>query len=102
MKPYATFINTARGAVVREPEMIEVLRARPDLVAVLDVTYPEPPAPDSPLYDLPNVVLSPHIAGGSGQEYRRLGLFMVAELERFQAGQPLANEITRERAATMA
>jgi len=70
MKQGATFINTARGAVVRESEMVEALQERPDLFAVLDVTYPEPPAPDSPLYTLPNVVLTPHIAGSL--EHRRV------------------------------
>jgi phosphoglycerate dehydrogenase-like enzyme len=49
MKPGAFFLNTARGEVVNEPEMIAALRHRPDLQAVLDVTSPEPPAPDSPL-----------------------------------------------------
>jgi phosphoglycerate dehydrogenase-like enzyme len=44
MKPGATFLNTARGALVRELEMIEVLRARPDLTAVLHVTHPATPA----------------------------------------------------------
>ncbi|MFQ9872123.1 MAG: NAD(P)-dependent oxidoreductase [Oscillospiraceae bacterium] len=52
MKQGATFINSARGAVIREPEMIEVLQRRPDLQAVLDVTYPEPPAQDSPLWTM--------------------------------------------------
>ena len=66
MKPGATFINTARGELVREAEMIEVLSMRRDLQAVLDVTYPEPPAADSPLYTLENVVLTPHIAGSAG------------------------------------
>ena len=49
MKKGATFINTARGAIVREPEMINVLQQRADLYAILDVTYPEPPVPGSPL-----------------------------------------------------
>lgn len=102
MKPGATFINTARGAIVREDEMIEVLRERPDLYAVLDVTDPEPPLPDSPLYTLPNVVLTPHIAGSLGPECRRMGRTMVEELRRYVAGQPLKWEITRERARIMA
>jgi phosphoglycerate dehydrogenase-like enzyme len=102
MKPYATFINTARGAVVREPEMIEVLRARPDLVAVLDVTYPEPPAPDSPLYDLPNVIYTPHIAGSMDHECYRMGQMMVDELRRYVNGQPLRHALSREQIARMA
>jgi phosphoglycerate dehydrogenase-like enzyme len=102
MKENATFVNTARGAVVREGEMIEVLRQRPDLYAVLDVTYPEPPAPESPLYTLPNVVLTPHIAGSLSGECRRMGRYMVNELERYLSGEPLQWEITQEQAAGLA
>ncbi len=102
MKPYSTFINTARGAVIREDELIAVLSRRPDLWAVLDVTYPEPPAPDSPLYTLPNVLLTPHIAGSLGDECRRQGRYMIEELERYLAGQPLRWAVTKERAAIMA
>ncbi len=102
MKRGATFINTARGAIVRESEMVEVLRVRPDLTAVLDVTHPEPPAPDSPLLRLPNVVLTPHIAGSMGSELHRLGHYMVGELRRFLAGEPLRWQIVRETAAMLA
>jgi phosphoglycerate dehydrogenase-like enzyme len=102
MKRNATLINTSRGAVVREAEMVEVLGERPDLWAVLDVTHPEPPEPDSRHYDLPNVVLTPHIAGSLGNEFRRMGRLVVDELRRYVAGEPLKHEITRERAALMA
>ena len=102
MKPGASFINTARGAIVREGEMIDVLKARPDLFAVLDVTYPEPPVPDSPLYTLPNVVLTPHIAGSMDGECRRMGRYMVEELRRYVRGEPLRWSISRERAAILA
>jgi phosphoglycerate dehydrogenase-like enzyme len=102
MKRNATLINTSRGAVVREAEMVEVLEERPDLWAVLDVTHPEPPEPDSRLYDLPNVVLTPHIAGSLGGECRRMGCLVVDELRRYVAGEPLEYEITRERAALLA
>lgn len=98
----ATFINTARGAVIREAEMIEVLQKRPDLYALLDVTYPEPPAEGSPLYTLPNVVLTPHIAGSMGRECRRMGQYMVEECRRFLEGEPLKWRVTREMFATMA
>jgi phosphoglycerate dehydrogenase-like enzyme len=101
MRPGATFVNTARGAIVRESELIAVLRSRPDLQAVLDVTDPEPAAPSSPLRTLPNVVLTPHVAGCVGPERRRLGSAMVAELRRLLAGQPLRWEVTRERAALL-
>jgi phosphoglycerate dehydrogenase-like enzyme len=84
-----TFINTARGGVVRQAELIEVAKERPDLQFVLDVSSPEPPEPESPLYDLPNVVLTPHIAGSAGGECRRMGQYLVEELERFVAGERL-------------
>jgi phosphoglycerate dehydrogenase-like enzyme len=89
MKNGATFINTARGSIVRENEMIEVLRARPDLTAVLDVTDPEPPLPTCPLFDLPNAVVTPHIAGSLDRECARMGRWIVDEIQRYRAGEPL-------------
>lgn len=97
LKPGAAFINTSRGAVVREPDLIRFLKERPDIQAVLDVTHPEPPLPDSPLYTLPNVFLTPHIAGSLGGECRRMGQFMLEELKRYLRGEPLQWEITKER-----
>ena len=102
MKPYASLINTSRGAVINEPEMIDVLTRRPDLQAMLDVTHPEPPASDSPLFSLPNVVLTPHIAGSFGHEVRRHARYMLEECRRYQSGEPLLHEITREMAEHMA
>ncbi len=102
MKPNAVFVNTARGAIVREDELVEVLRERPDLFALLDVTWPEPPPPGSPLFTLPNVVLTPHIAGAQGVECYRLGRCMVDELRRFLRGEPLLYALTRETYARMA
>ena len=102
MKAGATLINTARGAVIREAELIAVLQQRPDLLAVLDVTYPEPPVAGSPLYTLPNVVLTPHIAGSLDAECQRMGQVVVDELQRFLTGEPLQWAISREQAAVMA
>jgi phosphoglycerate dehydrogenase-like enzyme len=102
MKPGATFINTSRGAVVREAEMVSALQARPDLCALLDVTYPEPPLLDSPLLKLPNVYITPHIAGPNENECKRNGQYVIAELKRYLNGEPLQFAITRQRAAIMA
>lgn len=102
LKPGAVFLNTARGAVVNEPDLCRVLANRPDLFAFLDVTWPEPPAADSPLRTLKNVLLTPHIAGCVGRECERMGAFMVSEFDRYVAGQPLIGEVTRERAALLA
>ncbi len=93
MRPGATFINTARGALVNETEMIQALRARPDLLAILDVTDPEPPRSGSPLYAMPNVVLTPHIAGSLGRECRRMGELIVSEIERYLRGEALECEL---------
>jgi phosphoglycerate dehydrogenase-like enzyme len=98
MKRGATLINTARGQIIREQEVVQVLASRGDLQAVLDVTDQEPPAAGSPLYTLPNVVLTPHIAGSVGRECRRMGRYMVQELHRYLAGQPLCWRITPEMA----
>ena len=96
MRPGATLLNTARGAVIDERELAEALRDRPDLLAILDVTHPEPPPPRSPLWDLENVILTPHTAGSLGRECRRMGAVMAAEVERFARGEPLAWGVTRE------
>jgi len=82
--------------------MIEVLQQRPDIFAVLDVTYPEPPRPGSPLYSLRNVVLTPHIAGSMSGECRRMARFMIEELDRYLAGEPLRWQVTEEMARRMA
>jgi phosphoglycerate dehydrogenase-like enzyme len=97
MKEGASFINTARGAVVDEAGLAEVFARRKDLFAVLDVTWPEPPLPDNPFFDLPNVIITPHIAGSMSLECRRGGRFVVEELGRYLRGERLLGEITRER-----
>ncbi|MFZ4394714.1 MAG: hydroxyacid dehydrogenase [Kiritimatiellia bacterium] len=102
MRENAVFINTGRGATVVEAEMIEVLRRRPDLSALLDVTEPEPPLPDSPLYTLPNVFLSSHIAGSMGTEVLRMADLMLEEFQSWRAGQPLRYAVSLEMLKTMA
>jgi phosphoglycerate dehydrogenase-like enzyme len=102
MKRDAAFINTARGRTVREAEMIAALERRPDIVAILDVCDPEPPAGGSPLFTMPNVMLTPHIAGSVGPECQRLGRYMVDEFRRYLRGDPLQWQITRELAAKVA
>jgi len=102
MKPGAAFINTARGAVVNEPEMIQVLEERKDLFAVLDVTHPEPPETNSKLFELPNIFLTPHIAGSMNRECWRMGQVIVEELTRYLEEKPLLFEINQERAKYLA
>jgi phosphoglycerate dehydrogenase-like enzyme len=102
MRPSSVFLNTSRGAVVREDELALALAERPDLWAVLDVTIGERPEADAPLLRLPNVTRTPHIAGSQAGECRRMGRYMVDELARYLKGEPLKYGITRERARVMA
>jgi len=102
MKPNSSFINTARGILIKEQEMIDALGERPDITAVLDVTYPEPASPDSRLYDLGNVIITPHIAGCMGPECRRMGRYMIDELERYINGKSLKWQITKDRFSILA
>lgn len=102
MRPDAAIINTARGPILDQPSVVEALRARPDLTAILDVTDPEPPTADDPLFTLHNVVVTPHIAGSHGRECQRLGNYMLDEFRRHLAGQELRWRITREMSLRMA
>jgi phosphoglycerate dehydrogenase-like enzyme len=92
MKHGAGFINTARGAVVDEAAMIAELQTG-RIHAVIDVTDPEIPEAGSPLYSLPNVFLTPHLAGAVGTERLRLGQLAIEEVERFVAGKAMEFEI---------
>jgi len=84
----ATFINTSRGKIVDEAQMIEVLTARPEIYAVIDVTQSDVDYEKSPLAGLPNVALTPHIAGSMGRECHRMGAYAVEECSRFLTGKP--------------
>ena len=102
MLPYATFLNTGRGAQVVEQDLADVLAERPDLTAVLDVTWPEPIEKNNPLIGLENCFLTPHIAGSSGNEVCRMAEYMVAEYDRYASGKTLLYEVTEEMLERMA
>lgn len=89
----ATLINTARGALVDHEALVaELVSGRID--AVIDVTDPEILPADSPLFELPNVFLTPHIAGSQGAETQRMADLAIDEIERWAAGDPLLHEVT--------
>ncbi|MFC1401185.1 MULTISPECIES: hydroxyacid dehydrogenase [Streptacidiphilus] len=81
-------VNTSRGSLLDHEALAEECGAG-RLAAVLDVTDPEPLPPDHPLLSLPEVLITPHVAGASGRERRLLGEFTAAEAERLTAGQAL-------------
>src|SRR5262249_54771062 len=91
----ATLINTARGWIVDSQAFEdEVKSGRID--AVIDTTEPEVLPADSPLYDAPNVFLTPHVAGAMGTETQRMAALALDEIERFTRGEPFRFGIQRE------
>ena len=101
MQEDAIFINTARGAIIREEEMAEVLAARPKMRAVLDVFCKEPMTPDNPLRTLPNVYCIPHRGGPTIDRRKYIGMAMARELVHFVNGEPLEHEIAADVASRM-
>ncbi|MBX9423416.1 MULTISPECIES: hydroxyacid dehydrogenase [Streptomyces] len=88
----ATLVNTSRGSLIDEQALLpHLLTGR--LHAVLDVTDPELPPPDSPLYTLPNVLLTPHVAGSLGNELHRMADQAIEEVARYARGEPFAEEV---------
>ncbi|GAA3029576.1 hydroxyacid dehydrogenase [Kitasatospora albolonga] len=88
----ATLVNTSRGSLLDQDALVaELVTGRLD--AVLDVTVPEVLPADSPLYELPNVVLTPHVAGSLGGELHRMAAAAADELARYAAGLPFAHPV---------
>jgi phosphoglycerate dehydrogenase-like enzyme len=96
MRPDATFINTGRGRTVNQDDLISVFWIRPDLTALLDVTFPEPIPRESVLWSLPNVHITSHIAGSKRDEIGRVAEIAIEEFERWSRGEPLRHAVTAE------
>ena len=101
MKDHAIFINTARGMIVDEAALIDELKTG-RISAFIDVTDPEPPAKDHPFRSLPNVVLTPHLAGHVSNGCFRQGRSAVDQLIEFRQGRRMHGEVTPEMFAVMA
>ena len=97
MKPTAYLINIARGGIVDEEALVRALEEKWIAGAGLDVTTPEPLPPESRLWDLDNVILSPHIAGGMEDYMARAADVFCENIRRYQAGRRLRNIISRKR-----
>jgi phosphoglycerate dehydrogenase-like enzyme len=91
MKPEAVLINVARGAIVDEPALIDALRSDRLKGAALDVTAVEPLPAASPLWELDNVLLSPHSGSNVDSENHALTRLFCDNLQRYLAGEPLRN-----------
>jgi phosphoglycerate dehydrogenase-like enzyme len=95
MKPSAALINVSRGRVVDEQALIEALRERRIRGAGLDVFREEPLPPTSPLWDLDNVCLTPHVAGVSPRFWERETELILENLRRYLTGEPLLNLVDK-------
>ena len=93
MRPTACFINVGRGETVDQDALIDALRDGVIAAAGLDVTTPEPLPPDSPLWTLPNVILTAHYAGWSDTMLDRIYAIFTDNLRRFDRGEPLRNQV---------
>ena len=92
LKDGAALVNTSRGSVIDEAALIEEAQTGRIFVA-LDVTEPEPPAPDSPLQHLPNVIVLPHVSGAGNYGYFKIGETTLKALEDCFAGRPVEGAV---------
>ena len=99
INPGAYLVNVGRGSVIDEHALIEALNAGKLAGAALDVLETEPPLQDSPLWDMPNLILTPHVAGNLTMEHtRKLNTEMFCEdLARYAKGEPLLHRVDRRR-----
>ena len=94
MKPGGILVNIARGGIVDTPALVDALMSGHLAGAGLDVTDPEPPLPDDPLWSCPNLIVTPHVSGmGSPAVRRRIGALVMENLGRFLAGETLLHRV---------
>jgi len=94
MPPHAVFVNVGRGELVDQAALTDALASGGLAGAGLDVFDPEPLPADDPLWDLPNVIISPHTSGSSDGTTARVAEIFLDNLSRFVGGEPLRNEVT--------
>jgi phosphoglycerate dehydrogenase-like enzyme len=97
MQPSARFINVGRGQLVVEDALAEALSKRWIAGAALDVFQDEPLGPDSPLWGVPGLIVSPHMSGDTVGWRDELGAQFVEMYERWEAGRPLPNVVDKKR-----
>jgi phosphoglycerate dehydrogenase-like enzyme len=94
MKPGGVLVNIARGGIVVTAALVHALNSGHLAAAGLDVTDPEPPSRDDPLWNCPNLVITPHVSGlGSASVQRRIGELVMENVARFIAGDALLHQI---------
>jgi D-2-hydroxyacid dehydrogenase (NADP+) len=94
MRPGTRIVNVGRGELIDEPALVDHLRSGHIGAAALDVFATEPLPPDSPLWDLPNVIVTPHTSGDTQLAKRRVEEIFIDNLGRWMRGEPLRNEVS--------
>ena len=102
MKPCSTFINTGRGPQLSETDLYDMLTLDPTRFALLDVMTDEAHSDSNPLTSLPNCLITPHIAGSTGFEVRRMADYMISALDSVLASLPCPHEVTLSMLPTLA
>lgn len=97
MKPGSLLANMARGPLVVHDDLVSALREGPLAGAVMDVTDPEPLPPESPLWEMPQVIITPHVGGQAAWRIDRMTELFCRNLRRWQAGLPLINYLSDKR-----
>jgi phosphoglycerate dehydrogenase-like enzyme len=95
MKPSAYLVNIARGAIIDEPALIGAMNAGRIAGAALDTFEEEPLPPESPLWRLPNVTITPHTTSGSPRMHERQIALFLENLRRFRGGEPMLNVVDK-------
>ncbi|THA71025.1 hydroxyacid dehydrogenase [Streptomyces sp. A0958] len=101
MRPDAVLLNTARGAVVDQDALVDVVR-QDRIRAILDVTDPDTLPAGHPLWECENALITPHLAGSQGNEWQRLVDLAATEAGRWATGEGFAHPVRRERLAFLA
>jgi phosphoglycerate dehydrogenase-like enzyme len=96
MKPTAVLVNVGRGGTVDEAALINALAANKIAGAGLDVFEEEPLPPGSPLWNMDNVIISPHVSGTSAHYHEKAAALFMANLERYLEKRPLLNRVKRD------
>ena len=93
MRPSAYLINVTRGPVVVESDLVAALQAGEIAGAGLDITIDEPLGPDSPLWELPNVLITPHTGGETSPYEKRLVDIIAENIRRWEGGEPFIHRV---------
>lgn len=93
MKPSCYFVNVARGSLVDEAALVQALESRKIAGAAIDVASAEPLPPESPLWQAPNLIITPHLAGASEHLWERQTKLVVENLERWFEARELLNKV---------